>query len=154
MKTYTNKLILSGWALYIISLIIPWSEALFGGWLPGGFWQGMNFFPFYYLVTIQEFKIIYIGAYALSISVIIMFISPLLLFLLNRTASKYYGYTIIVGFLSAFFSFCFEIFYPKELPYITFLFLLGYCVCVSSFGVLSIGFIKQISYLRHKSSSA
>ena len=90
MKTYTNKLILSGWALYIISLVIPWSEALFGGWLPGGFWQGMNFFPFYYLVTIQEFKIIYIGAYALSLSIIIMFISPLLLCLLNKKTMSFH----------------------------------------------------------------
>jgi len=147
MKTYINKFILSGWGLYIISLIIPWSEAPFGGWLPGVFWQGMNFFPLYHLVTIQEFKIIYIGAYTLSISVIIMFVSPLLLFLLNKTASKYYGYTIIVGFLLALFSFCFELFYPKQLPYITFLLLIGYCVYISSFGVLSIGFIKRMSYI-------
>ena len=154
MKIYTNKLILSGWALYIISLIIPWSEAPFGGWLLGGFWQGMNFFPFYYLITFQEAKIEHIGSYTLSLSVIIMFISPLLLFLLNWTAHKYYTYIIIAGLLLAFFSLCFELFYPKELSYLILYFIFGHCIYVSSFGVLSIGFIKQITYIRHRNSSA
>ena len=154
MKIYINKLILSGWALYIISLVIPWSDAPFSGQLPGWFWQGINFFPFYYLVTFTEAKIAYIGAYTGSLSIIIMFISPLLLFLLNRTASKYYGYIIIVGFLLAFFSFCFEIFYSNQSSTLSLLLLFGYCVYVSSFGVLSIGFIKQISYIRKKNSSA
>ena len=141
MKTYTNKFILSGWALYIISLIMPWSEALFsGGWLSGGFSQGISFFPLYYLVTIQEFEIIYVGAYALSLSVVIMLISPLLLLLLNWTATKYYGYISMVGFLLAIFSLCFEIFYTKNT---SLLFLFGHCVYVTSFGVLSIGFIKH-----------
>jgi len=154
MRAYTNKFILSGWAFYIVSLFIPWSAALFGGWMLGWFWQGMNFFPFFYLVTFQEAKIDHIGSYTLSLSIIIMLVSPVLLFLLNWTANKYYAYIIIVGLFLAIFSLCFELFYPKSLPYITLLFLFGYGVYISSYGVLSIGFIKQLSYIRHRRSPA
>jgi hypothetical protein len=154
MKIHMNRFILFGWILYIVSLTIPWSEAPFGGWLSGGFWQGMNLFPFYYLVTFQEANLQHIGSYTLSLSVIIMFLSPLLLFLLNRTANKYYGHIIVAGFFLAVFSFCFELFYPKELPYITLLFVSGYCVYISSFGVLSIGFVKQKAQIKHRKYSA
>jgi len=154
MKIYTNKLIYTGWALYIISLIIPWSDKPFSGWLLGWFWQGINFFPFYRLVTFQEAKIDHIGAYTLFLSVIIMFISPLLLILLNRSASKYYGYIIEAGFILAISSFCAVFIYLKPIPSPILLFLFGYCVYVSSFGVLSIGFVKQISYLKHRNNLA
>lgn len=147
--TYINKLIYAGWLLYIISLVIPWSGRPFGGWLSGWFWQVVYFFPFFRFVTLQEANIEHIGAYALSLSVIIMFVSPLLLILLNRRPRKYYGYVIWIGFVLAVFSLCAVIFGPNAIPSPFWLFMLGYSIYVGSFAVLSIGFGKQTSFLKH-----
>jgi hypothetical protein len=73
-----------------------------------------------------------------------MLMSPLLLFLLNRTESKNYGYIVIMGFLLALYSFCSLFFESEPLHRPTPLFIFGYCVYVSSFGVLTYGFMKQI----------
>ncbi len=150
MKTYANKLIYTGWVLYIISLIVPWSGRPFGGWLSGWFWQGISFFPFYRLVTFQEAKIGYIGAYTLSLSIIIMFASPILLILANRRASKYYVYLVEAGFVLAISSFFGMFVYFEPIPSPILLFVFGYCIYVGAFGVLSLGFARQISCLTRR----
>ena len=154
MKIRTNKLIYTGWALYVISLVIPWSGKLFGGWLYGWFWQGSNFFPFFYYLIFQDGTVNELRAIPFVISIIIMFMSPILLVSVNKGASSFYGYIPVIGLGLAIISSYFVFFRPGQIPSPILLYAFGYCIYAISFGVLSIGFYKQMSYLRCKKSSA
>lgn len=142
MEKYLNRWILTGWGLFILSVFVPWSTMLYGKPMAGWFWMVMDFFPFYYVVTLTEIKAEHISSYLLSLSIIFMVTSPLLLYLLNRTYNKWYAYPGIVCLPLAIGGFVFEFFVPKQLPppdSVT-----GYLLYVCACALLAVGFVKQM----------
>ena len=141
MKLKINIFIFLGWLLCNVALFVPWMATLFGGdWLSGWFWIVLNLHPFFFLVTFQEAKFEYIGSYLFSMSVIIMFVSPLLLYIVNRTYNRMYARIIVVGSLLAFASLFTVLLVPMQSPlpgsYI------GYFLYVCAYALLALGFVK------------
>lgn len=146
MGRYINNWIVSGWVLGNVALSVPWMTSFGGDWLPGWIWVWADLFPFYFLVTFQEAKIEHIESYLFSMSVIIMFVSPLLLYALNRTYNKLYARIILAGFMLALVAFAIVLFVPSQAKLLDLPF--GYFLYACAYALLALGFVKQAATLQ------
>jgi hypothetical protein len=141
---WRNKLIISGWGLYLVSLVMPWSEAPFSGWIGGWWWQVIDLVKFFDLVSLYEFSVQAVAGFLAVVAAGIMWLSPLLLHLLNKDVKKLYGHLTVAAFVLALLSVLAKFYYMATSPQaIPGLYILGNLVWLASFGLLAVGFHRQ-----------
>lgn len=146
----TDKLIYSGWGLYLVSLVMPWSARPFSGWLPGGFWQLIDLPPFLYALMMKQSGLKEIAATLAIMAGLIMWMSPLILYFLKRGTRGIYAYLPVVALIFAFLASGIKIYYyAATFSPLAFLYVLGNMVWVVSFALLCSGFIRQIAYIKN-----
>ncbi|WP_455207197.1 hypothetical protein [Kaarinaea lacus] len=140
-----NKYIIAGWALYLASIIMPWSVKPFGGWLFGWFWQIADFFPFFRFVTLEQFGWLELSGTMAILAGMAMWVSPLFLYLLNKGVIETSGLVPLLSFILALASGAIKIvFIAEHDPPLGILYVLGNLLWIASFWILYIGFKKQV----------
>ncbi len=144
-----NSMIYAAWFLYLVSLIMPWSDRPFSGWLGGWLWQLTDLFPFIHLITAQHAGAKEIASTLAITAGLNMWLSPLLLYALNRGAKHRYAYIPLFGFACACLAFGLKIYYMKnEFEPIQGLYIVGNLVWMASFMLLSAGFTQHLKSLK------
>jgi hypothetical protein len=150
-----NKYIIVGWVLYLASFIVPWSEKPFGGWLYGWFWQITDLFPFFRLVTFEQFGWLEVSSTMAILAGITMWISPLFLYLLNKGVIETSGFVPLLSFIMALGSGAIKILFVADYhPPLGLLYVSGNLLWIASFWLLYLGFNKQIKLLKDKVTQA
>jgi hypothetical protein len=146
-----NKYILSGWALYLASMIVPWSDKPFGGWLYGWFWQMTDFFPFFRLITLEQFGWLELSSTMAIIAGMTMWLSPMFLYLLNKGVIEIFAFVPLWSLVLALASGAIKIAFIADYdPPLGILYVFGNLLWIASFWMLYTGFTKQISLNKDK----
>ena len=127
------------------SIFLPWSVKPIGGWLFGWFWQMADFFPFFRLVTLEQFSWLEVSSTMAIIAGMTMWISPLFLYLLNKGVIEISGFVPLLSFILALASGAIKIgFITDHDPPLGILYVFGNLLWIASFWLLYLGFMKRI----------
>ena len=144
-----NRYIIAGWGLYLASFITPWSEKPFGGWLYGWFWQITDLFPFFRLITFEQFGWLEVSSTMAVLAGMAMWISPMFLYLLNKGVIETSGFVPLFSFILALGSGAIKIAFIADYSSpLGLLYAVGNLLWIASFWLIYIGFAKRTVYLK------